>query len=73
MVRFETGNIVGALAWEFFPNGREIAYNTNFDEMVKQTTKYIDDGILVMVDVLEIHVDGVCIYEVKSSSSVKDI
>ena len=84
--RFEIGNEVGELACELFPNGREIAYTTNFDEMIKQTRKYIDDGIkyiyeatfsfngiLVMVDVLEVHEDGVCIYEVKSSSSVKDI
>ncbi|WP_121626779.1 DUF2779 domain-containing protein [Poseidonibacter antarcticus] len=86
LARFETGNEVGTLACKLFPNGREIAYTTNFDEMIKQTRKYIDDGIkyiyeatfsfdgiLVMVDVLEINEDGVCIYEVKSSSSVKDI
>ena len=84
--RFETGKEVGDLACELFPNGREIAYTPNFDEMIKQTTKYIDEGIkyiyeatfsfnsiLVMVDVLEVHEDGVSIYEVKSSSSVKDI
>lgn len=87
LARFETGNVVGDLACELFPNGVEIPYTTNFDEMIKQTAKYIDDGIkyiyeatfnfngiLVLVDVLEIHEDGsVSIYEVKSSSSVKDI
>jgi len=86
LARFETGNEVGTLACKLFPNGREVAYTTNFDEMINQTTKYIDDGIkyiyeatfsfdgiLVLVDVLEINQDGVCIYEVKSSSSVKDI
>ena len=55
--------------------------------MINQTKKHIDDGIkyiyeatfsfngiLVMVDVLEIHEDGeVSIYEVKSSVGVKDI
>jgi hypothetical protein len=86
LARFETGNEVGDLACELFPDGVEIPYTKNFDEMIKQTTKYIDDGIryiyeatfsfdgiLVMVDVLEIHEDGISIYEVKSSSSVKDI
>ncbi|QKJ23816.1 DUF2779 domain-containing protein [Poseidonibacter lekithochrous] len=87
LARFDTGNVVGDLACKLFPNGVEIPYSTNFDEMIKQTAKYIDDGIkyiyeatfnfngiLVLVDVLEIHEDGsVSIYEVKSSSSVKDI
>ncbi len=87
LARFETGNVVGDLVCKLFPNGVEIPYTTNFDEMIKQTAKYIDDGIkyiyeatfnfngiLVLVDVLEIHEDGrVSIYEVKSSSSVKDI
>ena len=86
LARFETGNEVGDLACELFPNGREVVYTTNFDEMIKQTRKYIDDGIkyiyeatfsfngiLVMVDVLEVQEDGVCIYEVKSSTHVKDI
>jgi len=31
------------------------------------------DGILVMVDVLHVEPDGVDIYEVKSSTSVKEI
>ncbi len=35
LARFETGNEVGDLACELFPNGREIAYTTNFDEMIK--------------------------------------
>ncbi len=87
LARFETGNEVGDLAYKHFLNGVEIAYTKNFDEMIAQTKKHIDDGIkyiyeatfsfngiLVLVDVLEIHEDNkVSIYEVKSSSSVKDI
>ncbi|MFA9374773.1 MAG: DUF2779 domain-containing protein [Poseidonibacter sp.] len=87
LARFETGNEVGDLACELFPNGIEIEYTRNFDEMINQTKKHIDDGIkyiyeatfsfngiLVLVDVLEIHEDSsISIYEVKSSSSVKDI
>ena len=87
LARFETGNEVGTLACKLFPNGVEIAYTKNYDQMIAQTKKHINDGIkyiyeatfsfdgiLVLVDVLEIHKDGeVSIYEVKSSSSVKDI
>jgi len=84
---FETGNIVGDLACELFPNGKEVVYSKNYDEMMAQTKQYLDDGIsaiyeatfkyhdiLVMVDVLIIEDDGsFSIYEVKSSTSVKDI
>jgi hypothetical protein len=87
LARFQTGNVVGDLACELFPDGVEIPYTTNFEEMCEQTVKYINEGfsyiyeatfnfngILVMVDVLEIDKNGeVSIYEVKSSSSVKDI
>ncbi len=68
LTRFETGNEVGNLACKLFPNGVEIAYTKNFDEMINQTKKLIADGIkyiyeatfsfngiLVLVDVLEIH------------------
>ena len=34
---------------------------------------FLYDGILVLVDVLKVTSDGVEIYEVKSSASVKDI
>ncbi|MGK0255698.1 MAG: hypothetical protein ACI81I_000304 [Arcobacteraceae bacterium] len=86
LARFETGNVVGDLACELFPNGIKMPYTRNFSEMIENTTKYIAkgykyiyeatfsfDGILVLVDVLEIQEDGVSIYEVKSSTSVKDI
>ena len=86
LARFETGNVVGELACKLFPNGVEIPYTTNFEEMIQQTAEHIENGvkhiyeatfsfggILVLVDVLAIDEDGVSIYEVKSSSSVKDI
>lgn len=87
LARFETGNIVGGLACELFRNGKEIPYdNQNFDGMVELTKQwmvegleyiyeatFLFDGILVLVDVLRNTPDGVEIYEVKSSSSVKDI
>ena len=87
LARFETGNIVGDLACDLFPNGREVIYNPNsFNGMVETTQQWMDEGlehiyeatflyegILALVDVLKVTPDGVEIYEVKSSSSVKDI
>jgi len=84
--RFETGNEIGELACELFPNGVEVPYTKNFDEMIEYTSKYIEDGIkyiyeatfrfngiIVMVDILAVSKDGISLYEVKSSTSVKDI
>lgn len=83
---FETGNIVGDLACQLFPNGKEVPYSNKYDEMIDTTQQYLTDniiniyeatfnyqGILVMIDILIVEDDGVCIYEVKSSTSVKDI
>ena len=83
---FETGNEVGELACGLFPHGKEVEFTRDYDEMMATTAQYIDegveniyeatfnyDGILVMVDVLRVDTDGVDIYEVKSSTSVKDI
>lgn len=87
LARFETGNIVGNLACKLFPNGKEVIYNPDdFNGMVETTKQWMDEGleyiyeatfmyegILVLVDVLKITPNGLEIYEVKSSSSVKDI
>ncbi|MDD5372344.1 MAG: DUF2779 domain-containing protein [Sulfurimonas sp.] len=83
---FETGNIVGDLACGLFSHAKEVVFTKNYDEMISTTTEYINDsikniceatfnynGILVMVDILHVEPDGVEIYEVKSSTSVKDI
>jgi len=84
---FDTGNTVGALACELFPNGREVPFSRDYDEMMATTQAWVDEGvryifyeatfayegILVMVDVLEVGEDGVSLYEVKSSTSVKEI
>lgn len=83
---FDTGNVVGDLACELFADGKEVPFSRNYDEMITQTKEWLDEGvaniyeatfeyngILVMVDVLRIVPDGVEIYEVKSSTSVKDI
>jgi len=85
---FETGDRVGALACELFPDGKEVPYEgTSYDEKLALTQQWIDEGvnniyeatfnyegILVMVDILHINDDGsVEIYEVKSSTEVKDV
>ena len=83
---FETGNAVGALARELFPNGEEVVFSRDSEEMLFTTKRHIEngvsniyeatfvyDGILVMVDILHLDADGVSIYEVKSSTSVKEI
>ena len=83
---FDTGNLVGELACELFPNGKEVEFTREYNEMISQTAQYLKDGvkniyeatfnydgILVMVDVLQVDADGVSIFEVKSSTSVKDI
>lgn len=83
---FETGNVVGDLACELFPEGIEVSFTRDYDEMIGTTREWLDDGlsniyeatfnfdgILIMVDILSIDDDGVRIYEVKSSTEVKDI
>jgi len=85
---FATGDVVGGLACELFPNGKEIPFEgTTFEEKIALTQKWLNDGlkniyeatfeydgVLVMVDILHINDDGsVEIYEVKSSTGVKDV
>jgi len=85
---FNTGNEVGELACQLFPNGVEIEFNpSDYDGMIKKTKELINnntkniyeasfnyDDIFVAVDILHINDDSsVEIYEVKSSTEVKDI
>jgi hypothetical protein len=83
---FDTGNIVGDFACQLFPDGKEVPFTREYDEMIITTKKWLDEGlfsiyeatfnyegILVMVDILTIKDGEVSIYEVKSSTEVKDI
>lgn len=85
---FKTGDEVGGLACELFPNGKEIPFEgTTFEDKIALTKQWIDEGlkniyeatfeyddILVMVDILHVNNDNsVEIYEVKSSTEVKDV
>lgn len=84
---FATGNQVGDLAKELFPNGEEIEFDSgNFHGMIAKTKALIaegvsviyeatfsENGMFVMVDILVKNGDAWDIYEVKSSTSVKDV
>lgn len=85
---FERGNEVGDLACQLFPDGKEIPYeNTTFDEKIALTQQWLDEGleniyeasfnfngIFIMIDILHINDDNsVEIYEVKSSTEVKEV
>lgn len=85
---FEIGNEVGKLACELFPGGIEVEFNPkDYDGMVSTTQELMSDGvkniyeatfkydgIFVAVDILHINDDrSVEIYEVKSSTHVKDV
>ena len=83
---FDTGNEVGELACKLFPKGKEVVYSKDFSSMIDSTKEYIEqgvqniyeatfmyEGILVLVDILVVKEDGVHIYEVKSSSHIKDM
>ncbi|WP_345978224.1 DUF2779 domain-containing protein [Sulfurimonas sp. HSL3-7] len=87
LARFETGNIVGDLACNLFPGGREVAYDASgFKKMAGTTKRWLDEGleyiyeatfiyegIVIMADILCNTPEGVEIYEVKSSTDVKEI
>ena len=84
---FQNGNEIGILACGLFPGGIEIPFkNTTFSEKINLTKKLISDGIeniyeatfefdgiLIMIDILNIENNSVIINEVKSSTGVKDI
>ena len=83
---FETGNKVGDLAKEFFPNGIEIKFDaSSFDGMVNKTNELIGngteviyeaafkkDGMFVMIDILVRNGSKWDMYEVKGSTSAKE-
>ncbi len=81
---FEKGQVVHDLASKLFPNGKKVS-TKNFKESLYLTKQYIEqgisnifeasfnyDGILIIVDILSIDPDGVSIYEVKGTTSVRE-
>lgn len=84
---FDNGSQIGGLACELFPNGEKIEFNEGgFGDKIHKTAELIANGakviyeatfcyddVLVMVDILVIKEEGVEIYEVKSSTGVKEV
>lgn len=82
----ENGNEVGELARGLFGEYSLIDFNKGFSSMIQDTKKLLDekesiiceasfcyDGNFCSVDILKNDLDGVEIYEVKSSTEIKDI
>lgn len=83
---FEKGRQVGELAKGLFGDYEDIAYDKNRSIMIEKTGKLLQEGPNVIceasfsydnnfcsVDILKNDSDGVEIYEVKSSTKIKDI
>lgn len=85
--RFQTGIDIGIYAQKLFPGGVEISYeglslsdqiNRTMEEIEKGTENIYEaafsyDNIFIKVDILHKGNDGWKIYEVKGSTSVKDV
>ncbi len=82
----ENGNEVGDLARSYFGNYSLVKYNDVLIKMIMETKEYLKqkkkiiceasfkfDNLFSSIDILKVDDDGVSIYEVKSSTEVKDI
>ena len=84
---FAQGTDVGKLAQDLFPGGVDCSFEdfSQIDQCISDTVEYIKDGkrviyeaafrydnVLVFADILVLHKDGWKMYEVKSSTKVKD-
>ena len=84
---FDQGHEVGLFAQQLFPAGETIKYEgSSFDEKIEKTRNLIEAGVqtiyeatfkyenvIVMVDILHKGRNGWELYEVKASTSVKDV
>lgn len=87
LARFQAGNEVGELALKLFDCKEKIAFDEgDFSAKISRTKALIDsgahsiaeatfshNGVLVMVDILQITPQGVIINEVKSSTGLKSV
>ncbi|MBE9519580.1 MAG: DUF2779 domain-containing protein [Proteobacteria bacterium] len=84
--RFDTGNEVGILAQQLFPDGVALKYENGISQNIAKTQELLasgthtiheatfrHDGVLAMVDILHRGEDGWEMYEVKSTTETKDI
>lgn len=82
----DNGNEVGDLARSYFDNYSLVKYNEVLIKMIMETKEYLKqnkkviceasfkfDNLFASIDILKIDDDGMSIYEVKSSSELKDI
>ena len=82
----ENGTIVGELAKGLFGRYEDIDFNKELEIMIQQTEKYLKDKPNIIteasfkfdnnfcsVDILKNDIDGVELYEVKSSTEIHDI
>ena len=82
----QNGNEVGDLARRYFGSYSLVKYNEVLIKMIMETKDYLKqkkdiiceasfkfDNLFASIDILKIDEDGMNIYEVKSSSSLKDI
>lgn len=82
----DNGNEVGDLARSYFGNYSLVKYNEVLIKMIMETKEYLKqnkkviceasfkfDNLFASIDILKIDDDGMSIYEVKSSSELKDI
>jgi hypothetical protein len=82
----ENGNKVGDLARSLFGEYKLINFDTNFQNMIDETNKLLENKPNIIceasfsyennfcsVDILKNDIDGVELYEVKSSTKVEDI
>lgn len=83
--RFNTGHKVGELACSLFPGGTLVEFDLNISNMAETTKKLLNHGVKVIYeaafvldsliaicDILVVKENSFEIYEVKSSTSVKD-
>jgi hypothetical protein len=84
--RFDAGTAVGELACQLFPGGETLEYGSGISSNISKTQKLINagqktiyeatfrhDNVLAMMDILHRGPAGWELYEVKSSTSAKDI
>ena len=82
----QNGNEVGDLARSYFGNYSLVKYNEVLIKMIMETKEFLKqnkkiiceasfkfDNLFASIDILKVEEDGMSIYEVKSSSKLKDI
>lgn len=83
--RFETGHMVGEAAWNLIPGGILVEFNQNTSIMAEKTKDLLNNGnkviyeaafvcgnLIAICDMVIVTEIGLEIYEVKSSTSIKD-